>query len=291
MRKFSRIYIEITNMCNMSCSFCKGSTRKAQFMTVEAFEIVMNQIKDYTDYIYLHVLGEPLLHPQLEALLLCAERNNKKVSITTNGTMLRDKKEILLHAQALRKISVSLHSMEPGSINSNEDYLKEVIAFAREASERSMLCELRMWNLGNEDVQNTSMSNAEACEIIFRELNIEAHERKEILDNISVKGSVTLRPKLFLGKADRFQWPSLTAEYTNQPIFCHGIRSQLAILCDGTVVPCCLDSEGDVNLGNIFGESLEQIIQSKRAVDLYNGFSNRSPSEELCKRCGYATRF
>lgn len=274
----------------MSCSFCKGSARKAQFMTVESFESVMNQVKEYTDYIYLHVLGEPLLHPQLEALLLCAQRYNKKVSITTNGTMLVQQRELLLQAQALRKVSVSLHSMEPGSMNSNEDYLKDVITFAREASENGILCELRMWNLGLGD-EDTSSSNIDTCEIIFRELHIPEGERREILEHILVKGSVTLRPRLFLGKADRFQWPSLAAEYTNQPIFCHGIRSQLAILCDGTVVPCCLDSEGDVNLGNIFGESLEQILQSKRAVDLYNGFSNRSPSEELCKRCGYATRF
>ncbi len=291
MKKFSRIYIEITNVCNMSCSFCKGTKRQPGFMSLDEFEEILTKIKDYTDYIYLHVLGEPLLHPQLKEILFCAKKYGKKVSITTNGTMLSQKKQIILESEAIRKISVSLHSIEEGSLNANEQYLCQVTDFAIEATDRKKLCELRMWNLGDDAEQNRLDMNDRITTFIFDKLRIEDVRIAEIKKHITEKGSVTIRPGLFLGKAERFQWPSLDAEYTNHPVYCHGIRSQLGILCDGTVVPCCLDSEGDVNLGNIFGESLEQIIESPRAKKMYQGFSNRKPSEELCKRCGYATRF
>lgn len=286
MKSFSRIYIEITNVCNLSCSFCIGNVRAPRFMSTEQFAHVIEQAKPYTKHVYLHVLGEPLAHPQLEEILTVAHHFGMSVNITTNGTLLANTQKVLLNAPALRKISISLHSMEPGSPHKKDEYLRDVALFAMEATNIGLLCEMRLWNLGASDIDNGAIFTP-LCHL----LGLDDGEQEEARIKISESGNTTLRPRLFLGKATRFVWPSLDEPPTEQPIFCHGLRSQVAVLCDGTVVPCCLDSRGDIALGNVFETPLAEILLGERAQALYNGFSVRQPSEELCRRCGYATRF
>lgn len=286
MKKLSRIYVEVTNVCNLSCSFCIGNVRAPRFMSPDQFSHIMQQAKPFTDYIYLHVLGEPLLHPQLEELLTVAHRFGMGVNITTNGTLLAKAHKVLLNAPALRKVSVSLHSMEPDSTYCMDEYLQDVAFFAAAARDKGVICELRLWNLGASDVDNEAIFTP-----LCRLLGLDSAAQEAAKVKICEIGSTKLAPHLFLGKAARFTWPSLTAPPTEQPIFCHGLRNQLAILSDGTVVPCCLDSKGDIALGSIFQTPLSKILSGERAQALYSGFSARRPSEELCRRCGYATRF
>lgn len=286
MKKYSRIYIEITNVCNLSCSFCIGNDRTPRFMSTDEFSYVIQQAKPYTDHIYLHVLGEPLVHPLLEELLMVAQHFGMSVNITTNGTLLAKTQSILLNAPALRKVSVSLHSMEPDSPYRKEEYLRDVASFVTAATGKGIFCELRMWNLGVNDIDNDAIFTP-----LCRHLGLSEAAQEAARVKISESGSTTLAPRLFLGKAARFTWPSMTEPRTEQPIFCYGLRNQMAILSDGTVVPCCLDSRGDIALGNIFETPLDQILSGTRAEALYKGFSARQPSEELCRRCGYAKRF
>ena len=286
MKKFSRIYIEITNVCNLSCSFCIGNVRAPRFMSTDEFSHVIQQAMSYTNHIYLHVLGEPLVHPQLEELLTVAHHFGMNVNITTNGTLFAKTQKILLNAPALRKVSVSLHSMEPGSAYCKEEYLRDVASFVTAATSKGIFCELRMWNLGANDIDNEAIFTP-LCRLLG--LDNAAQEAARI--RICESGNTTLAPRLFLGKAARFTWPSMNEPRTEQPVFCHGLRNQMAVLSDGTVVPCCLDSRGDIALGNIFQTPLTQILFGERAQALYKGFSARQPSEELCRRCGYAKRF
>lgn len=283
MNRFSRIYIEITNVCNLNCSFCIKNCRQPRFMSCDEFWQILMQIRPYTSYICLHVLGEPLMHPQLEEFLAMAHKADMKVNVTTNGTMLKAKTEGLLNSPSLRKVSVSLHSLENGS---EDEYLQSVAEFVLAASQKNILCDLRLWNLTAQDTNNQPI-----FEKLCGFLKVESGVVQAAKEKINQSGSITLAPAVFLGTAQRFDWPSLDAPLTEKPVFCYGMRTQAAILCDGTVVPCCLDSKGDVNLGNIFSQPFEEIISSKRAKAIYDGFSNRRPSEELCKRCGYATRF
>lgn len=286
MRNLSRVYVEIGNICNMSCSFCIGNTRPPRQMNGAEFAHVLREIQPYTRHVYLHVLGEPLLHPHLAECLTLAHSAGMRVNITTNGTLLEEKKEMLLHAPALRKVGVSLHSFEGGDEGARERYLKEVAHFATQASAQGMLCELRLWNLGDDSADNGSLFHG-----LCQHLGLEEEKIAHGFDALRQKGNTTLSPNLFLGMAEQFQWPSMTAPRHNMPIFCHGLRNQAAILCDGTVVPCCLDSCGDIPLGNVFEQSFGEILEGERGKALYEGFSNRNPSEELCRRCGYATRF
>lgn len=286
MKKFSRIYIEITNVCNLSCSFCIGNVRVPRFMTNDEFTHIVQQTKPYTNHIYLHVLGEPLIHPQLQEFLSVAHHFGMHVNITTNGTLLTKTQKILLNAPALRKVSVSLHSMEPNSPYCKEEYLQDVASFVKAATAKGILCELRIWNLGVKDIDNEAIFTP-LCELLGLD-----HAAQEVARmNISESGNTTLAPGLFLGKLARFTWPSMDEPRSEQPIFCYGLRNQIAVLSNGTVVPCCLDSKGDIALGNVFQTPLANILSGERAQALYKGFSERQPSEELCRRCGYATRF
>lgn len=284
MQKFNRIYIEITNACNMSCSFCVGNTRQTKLMTKEQFEHIILDVKQYTKYIYLHVLGEPLSHPQLNSLLDIADEHKMHVNITTNGTLLKITTDVLLNHICIRKISISLHSIEKGSINDNKDYLVNVFTFIKNAASNNIICEIRLWNIGGDNKYNNTTVLP-----LFKLMDIENIE--EISSTLNNTGNIKLYPNIYLGKSEQFKWPDINDKPTNKSIICHGTRNQLAILVDGTVVPCCLDSKGEINLGNIFNQSLDSIIKSKRTKAIYNGFSNRLATEELCKRCEYATRF
>ena len=112
MKKYKRVYIEITNVCNLSCSFCPLTKRAKSFLDEEKFVHILNEVSPYTDYIYLHLMGEPLLNPGLEVFLEEAYKKGVKVNITTNGTLLKKNKEILLNSKSLRQVNISLHSFE-----------------------------------------------------------------------------------------------------------------------------------------------------------------------------------
>lgn len=286
MKGFSRVYLEITNQCNRACSFCVGNQRLPKFLTVDEMAHILPQLKPYTKYLYFHVLGEPLLHPHLGTFLEMAGQQGFLVNLTTNGTLLTGQSALLLGASALRKVSISVHSFEEGGGEEQEAYLNQVATFAKKASEQGVLCELRFWNIGGSEGGNIPMFHH-----LCGQLSLPPDKVEQVAEGLSTCGRFTLSKSLFLSVAQRFDWPSLSAPRHNKAIFCHGMRSQVAILCDGSVVPCCLDSCGDVTLGNVLTSTFEEAVTSPRAKELYQGFSNRTPTEELCKRCGYATRF
>lgn len=277
----SRVYIEITNRCNLSCDFCHGTRRPLRTMTPSEFRILAQKLRGETSYLYLHVLGEPLLHPQLPELLAIAGDLDFRVCLVTNGTLLARQRETLLAAPALHKLSVSLHSFEGnGGVGDLEEYLQQVWDTCLPLSQRGVLCALRLWNDGA-----AQRCNARVLDFLSGRIGQDV----ETLSR-DARGNRTLRSHLFLEQAERFDWPDLATPASGAN-FCHGLTRQLAVLCDGTVTPCCLDSEGTIALGNLFTQTLPEILQSPRAAAMAAGFAARNPSEELCRRCGYARRF
>ena len=275
-----RAYIEITNICNLACSFCPGTKRERRSMTAEEFRVLAGKLRAHVGYLYLHVMGEPLLHPQLGEILSIAGELGFKVCITTNGTLVEKRGAGPLSAAALHKVSISLHSMEGNGAGELRSYLEQCWEFAQKVSHRGAICALRLWNIGGEDERNGEI-------LAFLE---EKLGESPLAHPQARNGSWKLGEKLYLEQAERFDWPDLNAPEQDTR-FCLGLREQIAVLCDGTVVPCCLDHEGDIPLGNLFEQDLDEIMASDRAKAMYDGFSRGKPSEELCRRCGYATRF
>lgn len=275
-----RAYIEITNICNLSCSFCPGTRRPPRTMTPEEFRRLAEKLRGHVGYLYFHVMGEPLLHPQLEELLGIAGELGFRVCLTTNGTLLERRGAALLAAPALHKVSVSLHAMEGNGAGNLTKYLSDVWDFALRASAAGVICALRLWNIGGADRRNEEILDFFADRLGVHPLSLPQPRL----------GSWRLGERLYLEQAEKFDWPDLDAPETGAR-FCLGLRDQVAVLADGTVAPCCLDHEGDIPLGNLFRQELAEILAGPRAAALYEGFSQGKPSEELCRRCGFARRF
>lgn len=282
MYTLKKVYLEITNLCNLNCSFCAGTRRPGGFMTPEQFRTLAEKIRPHTEYLYLHLMGEPLLHPQLEELLDCAGQLGFRVMITTNGTLLPEQGRLLCASPAVHRVSISVHSFEGNEGGCLEEYLDRCISFARTAAGVGKRCVLRLWNLDGEGTRGENRQNR----AILDRLALEFPEPWQVRPQ-----GTTLADRIYLEWGERFDWPDLSAADGGESGFCMGLRDQVGVLVDGTVVPCCLDHEGDIPLGNLYQQSLEEILDSPRARAIYDGFSCRKAVEPLCRRCGYARRF
>jgi radical SAM protein with 4Fe4S-binding SPASM domain len=259
-------------------------------MSIETFQKILDQIEPYTDYLYFHVKGEPLLHPEIGRFLDICEERGFKVNITTNGTLIKAVKDKLLMKPALRQINFSLHSFDGNDGSDNkQEYIKNILSFVKEALDRSeVLISLRLWNLEENNAINMEKKrNNELLEEIEQEFNLPYI----ILERVIPGRGVKIADRVYLNQDQEFQWPDLKEKEDDGIGFCYGLRNQIAILVDGTVVPCCLDGEGIINLGNINTTDFSILIESERASNIVEGFSRREAVEELCRKCGYRKRF
>lgn len=277
MKQFHKIYLEISNICNLKCAFCPGTKRKPKVMSEEEFKQLLPKLRPWSDFLYFHLMGEPLCHPRLNRFLELAGEAGFKVILTTNGTLLSIQQEILLNAPALHKINISLHAFEANDLSVPfSDYLRDCFSFGT-AAEGKKLVVYRLWNGGGANQKNEEI--LQSMEAFFPKPWKEERRGTRIGDRV------------YLEYGDKFDWPDLNAPDGGQQVYCYGLRDQIGILCDGTVVPCCLDHEGDISLGNLFRESMEEIFQKPRTIAIREGFARRTASEELCRKCGYARRF
>lgn len=277
MKRFRKIYLEISNVCNLRCAFCPGTKRAKHIMTEAEFSTLLPRLRPYTDFLYFHLMGEPLLHPLLPRFLELAGEAGFKVILTTNGTLLQKQQEILLIAPALHKVNISLHAFEANDLEVPfEQYLSDCFAFGK-AAEGKVLTVFRLWNNGGADAMNKQI--LEAMETAFPK------------PWVTERRGTRIGERVYLEYGDKFDWPDLTAPDGGEVCFCYGLRDQIGVLCDGTVVPCCLDHEGDLSLGNLFREDLAAILEKPVSRGIYDGFSHKKAVMELCRRCGYAQRF
>jgi len=289
LRTFKKVYIEITSVCNLACSFCPPTARAKGLIKVEQFNKILDEIRPHTKYIYLHVKGEPLLHPRIDQLLDAAHAKGFKVNITTNGTLIKKNREKILGKPALRQINFSLHSFDghEGSEN-REKYLEDILDFVRDSREFNTIISYRLWNLQQDHVSDVAARrNRETLEILENEYHLDFRIEEKVEPGKGVK----IAPHVYLNQDHEFRWPSLLEPEDEGKGFCHALRSQAAILVDGTVVPCCLDGEGVINLGNVHEKSFSDIVEGERANKIVEGFSRREAVEELCRKCGYRQKF
>ena len=282
---YSRAYIEITNICNRNCSFCPGTIRPLRRMSLSEFDTVTDRLRGVTEYLYYHVMGEPLTHPDLTAFIRLAKEKGFKSAITTNGTLLPSRGQELIDA-GVYKVNISVHSFEDGEDSAAHGrYLDSILDFADEASKNGVLTVLRLWNL---DGHGEALGGNNDRTLNY--LRARFPDTDETPWKFSPRGA-RMRDKLHLEYGDRFEWPDMEADDRGSGVFCYGLKDHFAILCDGRVVPCCLDREGAITLGNIFDTPANEILSSPRAAAMREGFQRRCATEELCRRCGYARRF
>ncbi len=286
-KRFRKIYIEISNVCNLRCSFCPEVVRDKQFMGPALFKKTAAAVAPLTGVVCFHLMGEPLLHPQFESYLNVCGQLGLRVELTTNGILLDEKRADALMNPAISQINFSLQSFESNFPETDDSiYLKRLFHFTERA-----LCErpdmdiyYRLWNDGEAGAR---AAHDRMIEKIRQGLGADFHPHKRIhwQKNLHIKGRV------YIHRDVRFEWPHPSRPVRSTIGFCHGLSSHIGILADGTVVPCCLDKEGVINLGNCGSRRLSQIINAPRALSIRQGFRNRILVEDLCQKCTFISRF
>ncbi len=276
MKKYKKIYIEITNNCNLNCSFCSKVNRPKRNMTLDEYKLILTKIKDYTDYIYLHVKGEPLLHPNIIKMIKLADKYNIKVNLTTNGVLFKKYARELGQCKNLNKINFSLHCE-----NNIDNYFEDIFNNIEYLSHKTTKI-YRLWVLNNNKLDDKSTKIVERIKNYY-------NLSPEVVDKIKNNNNIKIDSTIYVDKDNEFVWPSINSHKSCG--YCYALKTHIAILVDGTVVPCCLDSDGVINLGNIFNESLEEITNKERYIKLKKSFQDKKPIEELCKSCTFKERF
>lgn len=275
---FKHIYLEITNQCNLSCTFCHKTKRLPEFIQPDFFEYILKEIRPYTDYVYLHIMGEPLLHPNLEQLLELLEEHGFQANITTNATYIASMGEMLLQKKALRQLNYSLHSLT-GNIKMDEDmYLKPIFDFVRNSQKQNKLIHcFRLWNL-NQNIGGAK--NRSLLDKIGNEFGMTLN------DGVIAGNGMKLAENVFLQQSNEFIWPDKNGAEITPKGGCYGLKTHVGILCDGTVVPCCLDCEGDMGLGNLKQKGFESILLGEKAEQMRQKF-RLGKREGFCRTCGF----
>ena len=277
---FKKIYIEITNICNLNCRFCIETKRTKQIMDVSQFEEIIKKIHQHTKLVCLHVKGEPLLHNKLDEILKILEKYGLKANITTNGTLIKEKVEIIKNSKAVRQINISLHSATQNECIDKQKYLKDIFESVEQLE--NIIISYRLWNL--QDLKENEI-NTEIIEKLEKYYNIE-NIREQLMSNEFLK----IQENIFINQDIEFTWPDINNNDIIEKGRCLALKEQVAILVDGTVVPCCLDNNGDIPLGNIFKETIEEILNKPKTIGIKSNFENNIIICKLCKTCGFLKR-
>ncbi len=266
----SRCYLEITNICNLDCVFCPKNARPKRRMTVEEFDFLTDRLRGQIKFLYFHLMGEPMLHPNLNDFIRMAKAKGFTPILTTNGTLLDRGLEEMPY-----KVQISLHAHEGNAMNDAAGYVDRVMRFVGQAAEAGSVVVLRFWNQGGFDSDNHHL-----MDLIAQHIPRPWTERYD---------GWKLAERVYVEYDQMFEWPEDDrAECAETEFFCYALRNQVGVLVDGTVVPCCLDHEGSVPLGNLHQQTLQEILSSPRACALYDGFSHHQATEPFCRRCEYA---
>lgn len=258
-------------------------------MSLELFDKINNQAKNYTKELTYHIVGDPLILSNLSEYLNISSKHSLKVNLTTTANELKEKSfKTLLHP-TIKQINFSINSFNANSHKKTlDEYLDPIVNFCKYAltKERYFFINLRIWNL------DESESAREFNCKVFDKLN----ENFDVELNIneiyrSKPKNIRIENKIFINFDDYFEWPNINGEVISTSGFCYGLNSHFGILTNGDVVPCCLDKDGVINLGNIKNSSLRDILNSDKTKNIIDGFKDMILIEPLCQKCSYRERF
>lgn len=290
MSRFERVYIEISNICNLQCSFCPEVLRPKKLMSPENFRLILAQVKPLTKAVTLHVMGEPLAHPQFPQFLDALEEQRVPLILTSNGLLLERHQVRLLHSPIIQQINFSVHSFFDNFPDKDiGNYLSKLSQFAKDfiSSHPNSFINYRLWNLPSQD-QALELNHQKVYEELKKLFSAPVLPNAV---NVREQKSFRLDRHIKLHFDTQFEWPNLMSSAPNQHGFCYGLKNQLAILTEGTVVPCCLDKEAVINLGSALETPLNEILNGARAQSILRSFANQIAIEPLCQKCRYKSRF
>ena len=289
IKKFKKVHIEITNICNLKCTFCPPKILPNGTMSLEKFDDLNVQLKPYTKELAYHIVGDPLVLTNLNEYLNISLKHDLKVNITTTANNINDKHYEALLNPTIKQINFSINSYNANSHKKTlDEYLNPILDFVKFAQKQNheYFINFRIWNLDEEKSAkefNTKVFN-KINEAFNTDINIEEVYKQR-------PKNIRIDRKIFFNFDEYFNWPSLNNEIVSTKGFCYGLDSHFGILTNGDVIPCCLDQNACVKLGNTNNTQIDDILNSKRVKDIQNGFKKNILVEELCQKCEYRTRF
>lgn len=287
--KFLRTYIEISNICNLQCTFCPEVERENKILSVEQFRKILKEVLPHTEQICLHLMGEPLAHPHFPEILKVCEEEGATIHLTTNGTFLAKYGfDTFLKSRAIRQINFSIHSYKDNFPGQDiRPYLYDILMFSREAltAKPELYINFRLWN-----IQGTSGQNKENQDIMDHICEFFQVPLNDKVD-VGFRKSKNITGRVYFHFDSRFEWPSYKDPEQGAHGFCHALSQQIGIHADGTVVPCCLDKEAGIPLGNVLSQNFDEILMTERLVKMREGFQKQILTEELCRKCTFIKRF
>ncbi|HMN68870.1 MAG TPA: radical SAM protein [Bdellovibrionales bacterium] len=288
MKRYAKVHIEISNVCNLKCGFCPAVVREHKLMDLELFRSAIRQVAPIAEQVALHLMGDPLVHPRLQEFVEIAHAARARLFLVTNGVLLREKQVALLLHPAFRQVNFSLHSF-PDNFPDRDpaEYLEKIFAYTERALEErpELYLNYRLWNL--REIRGQRATNLDILRRVGERFGVPVPTSVDVLK----KKSHRLVGRLYLHFDTEFVWPDLALPVLGERGRCHGLSSHFGILVDGTVVPCCLDKEGSIPLGRLIDQPLERILNGPRAQAMLDGFRKRHLVEDLCRRCQYIERF
>ena len=309
-----RCYIEVTNVCNLNCDFCPKHRRQNRQLTIEEFDLLTDKIRGRVIFLYFHLMGEPLLHPLLPEFIRIAREKGFRTVLTSNGTLLD--KALNLLSSLPHKVQLSLHSHESNGKGKLDEYINKVMQFAIPAAEQGTCVVLRLWNQGGRESENEQVMQLleqyvkkpwrerpdgyRLCENLYLEFDRKfqwpttqeppssSPEGEGFLDSIEPSEEGLEQKKVTKISSLGGSPMLITSEYVPKrgaEVFCKALHKQIGVLADGSLVPCCMDHNGDIILGNLFTQSLDEILDSPRAKAMVEGFRHHKATELLCRNC------
>jgi radical SAM protein with 4Fe4S-binding SPASM domain len=301
------VYIEITDVCNLNCSFCPcgkanssatphSTNKPREFMSTELFERCIAESATVAENVYFHVLGEPTLHPGFGQFLKKLEQTKLKLNLTTNGTTIARTGKLILASPAVRQVNFSTHAYAELSPNDARSHLQDVLDFCKMASavRPDLYINLRLWNVGDAASDAWNRTMLAMVNEAFANASNSANPSQQIsLEHFcSRHKSFPVAGKIYLHQDSRFEWPELDESRAKSTAgSCRALDTHVAILHDGRVVACCLDHSGQITLGNIADQSLAEILDSPAAKSLREGFEKHELRHPLCQSCSFCKRF
>ena len=257
-------------------------------MDLELFRNIVEQVAPLTEMVCFHLMGDPLVHPQLAQMIDICDQHEANIFLVTSGVLLRPEKYDLMLHKRFQQINFSLHSFFDNFPEKDPtNYLERIFAFTERALlERPMLyLNFRLWNLN--DPLGSQTPNTQMLDAICKRFDFTAPTQIDVRK----KKSVNIKGRLYLHFDTEFTWPSIDLPVLGSSGTCYGLNSHFGILADGTVVPCCLDKEAAIPLGKVQEKPIVDILASRRSQDIIKGFKQKQLVEGLCQRCQYIERF
>jgi radical SAM protein with 4Fe4S-binding SPASM domain len=313
--RFDRVFIEVTSQCNFDCSFCTNSLmqRKPGFMPFTTFKRIINEItkNGITNSILFHIMGDPLLHPDLMTFLRYSVEHVKKQQLVTNGSLFTEATVKECYETQLTNLDISYFTPNSTLFKSRnskhitfQQYHQTIQNIVATKFKHRFDTHLRLF------YPNINLKSFNWKGIPFEPLNKQViptivHkwstfitalgiQPNEIKHNEIKKWNMNKRNSIFI--TDDFEivfkqfhnWHNSLQQVIQSPIGKCSIvlnHEQLGILWNGDVVLCCGDYEGHTRFGNINKKSLTEILNSEQYHRIVNSFSKGITPFTTCKKC------